>query len=198
MSDGYLGPLGNQPIAIELHNTCYTVAGSPIDGLEDASSRQSFLGEIVPRFFPEPLSGNEMPSWRDLQKLRTSIRTVLHNAIDGEPYNPAAVADLNAFTAQAPTALTAEIDSDDPRLVHAAITHHRSRMSDIILANFAADAIDLITADARQNLRACDAPGCVMVYLRGDPRQQWCSKPCGNRARQARHYHRTHAAPRHE
>jgi predicted RNA-binding Zn ribbon-like protein len=37
------------------------------------------------------------------------------------------------------------------------------------------------------------APGCVLLYVSDHPRRQWCSNACGNRARQARHYRRTHA-----
>jgi hypothetical protein len=40
-------------------------------------------------------------------------------------------------------------------------------------------------------LRACGAPGCVLMFLKDHPRREWCSNACGNRARQARHYDRT-------
>ena len=47
-------------------------------------------------------------------------------------------------------------------------------------------AIEL--ADRNENkLSVCEAPSCGMLYLRDHPRQVWCSKPCGNRARVARY-----------
>jgi hypothetical protein len=44
-------------------------------------------------------------------------------------------------------------------------------------------------------LRACQAPGCVLYFVKDHPRREWCSTACGNRARAARHYrrHRDHA-----
>ena len=71
---------------------------------------------------------------------------------------------------------------------------HGADRTDIVLAAFAADAIDLLTGPLRDEIRACGAPGCVLLYVRDHPRRQWCSNACGNRARQARHYRRTHAA----
>jgi len=43
-------------------------------------------------------------------------------------------------------------------------------------------------------LLACTAPGCWRYFTRSDPRRQWCSAVCGNRARVARHYARQQAA----
>jgi predicted RNA-binding Zn ribbon-like protein len=39
----------------------------------------------------------------------------------------------------------------------------------------------------RDGLQVCGAPSCGMLFLRDHPRQTWCSKACGNRARVARH-----------
>jgi predicted RNA-binding Zn ribbon-like protein len=36
------------------------------------------------------------------------------------------------------------------------------------------------------DLRACGAPGCVLMFVKDHPRREWCSVACGNRARQAR------------
>jgi predicted RNA-binding Zn ribbon-like protein len=33
----------------------------------------------------------------------------------------------------------------------------------------------------------------VLVFLKQHPRREWCSAACGNRARQAGHYRRTHS-----
>jgi predicted RNA-binding Zn ribbon-like protein len=54
----------------------------------------------------------------------------------------------------------------------------------------AEEAIALFSQDARQRLRACLAPGCVLYFLKNHPRREWCSAGCGNRARAARHYQR--------
>ena len=38
MPAAYAGPLRDEPIAIELHNTIYAVGGTVVDGLADAAS----------------------------------------------------------------------------------------------------------------------------------------------------------------
>ncbi len=61
-----------------------------------------------------------------------------------------------------------------------------------VLATVAAEGADLLTAPD-SSLRACQAPGCVLYFVKDHPRRAWCSLACGNRARAARHYarHRT-------
>jgi predicted RNA-binding Zn ribbon-like protein len=54
----------------------------------------------------------------------------------------------------------------------------------------ARDAIDLLTGTTAGDLRACGAPGCILLFVKDHPRREWCSNACGNRARQARHYER--------
>jgi predicted RNA-binding Zn ribbon-like protein len=58
------------------------------------------------------------------------------------------------------------------------------------LAQLAHDAIDMLTGTTAAKLSACQAPGCVLYFVRTHPRREWCSKACGNRARAARHYQR--------
>ena len=60
----------------------------------------------------------------------------------------------------------------------------------IVVAAFARDAIDLLTGPTAGDLRACGAPGCILLFVKDHPRREWCSNACGNRARQARHYER--------
>jgi predicted RNA-binding Zn ribbon-like protein len=73
----------------------------------------------------------------------------------------------------------------------AATDHHGADRADVVISAFAADAIELLTSPRRADLRACGAPGCVLLFLKDHPRREWCSNGCGNRARQARHYRRT-------
>jgi predicted RNA-binding Zn ribbon-like protein len=60
----------------------------------------------------------------------------------------------------------------------------------LALAELARDSIDLLTGPSATKLRACHAPGCVLYFVRSNPRREWCSETCGNRARAARHYRR--------
>ncbi|MCB0944909.1 MAG: CGNR zinc finger domain-containing protein, partial [Mycobacterium sp.] len=52
-------------------------------------------------------------------------------------------------------------------------------------------AVELLTGPAAVRLRACNAPGCVLYFVKTHPRREWCSEGCGNRVRAARHYQRT-------
>jgi predicted RNA-binding Zn ribbon-like protein len=58
------------------------------------------------------------------------------------------------------------------------------------LAGLGHDAIELLTGPTATNLRACNAPGCVLYFVKSHQRREWCSEACGNRTRAARHYQR--------
>ncbi len=58
------------------------------------------------------------------------------------------------------------------------------------LAALGHEAIELLPGPTAVNLRACNAPGCVLYFVKSHPRREWCSEACGNRARAARHYQR--------
>jgi predicted RNA-binding Zn ribbon-like protein len=79
------------------------------------------------------------------------------------------------------------------RVEHGTCFHGATR-AEIILAALARDTIELLTSPLANELRACDAPGCVLTFLKDHPRREWCSQACGNRARQARHYQRARTA----
>jgi predicted RNA-binding Zn ribbon-like protein len=61
------------------------------------------------------------------------------------------------------------------------------------LAQVAEESIQTLAGESAVALRACQAPGCVLYFVRSHPRREWCSVACGNRARAARHYERTRA-----
>ncbi|WP_328498260.1 CGNR zinc finger domain-containing protein [Streptomyces sp. NBC_00414] len=59
-----------------------------------------------------------------------------------------------------------------------------------LVAALARAAIAFLASPDRQRLRACHAPRCVRYFLKDHPRQEWCTRSCGNRARVARHHER--------
>ncbi len=186
MSSSYPGPLRDEPLAIELHNTLYAVGGTAYDGLADASG--AWLEGLANRL---PGGPGARPAADELVALRHAVRAALHVAIDGSPPDAAALKALNAASARAPSSPVAHRRAGD---VVAAIDHHGASRADIVVATLAADAIELITGPRRADLRACGAPGCVLMFLKNHPRREWCSNACGNRARQARHYQRARHA----
>jgi predicted RNA-binding Zn ribbon-like protein len=69
-----------------------------------------------------------------------------------------------------------------------AVAHTAHPLVALALARLAAEAVDLLARPS--TLGVCEAPGCVLYFVRDRPRRQWCSAACGNRARVARHYRR--------
>ena len=120
--------------------------------------------------------------------LRDTVRVALHAAIAAGPQDPATLEAINAASARAASARIARWRPNAPP--EPATTYLWATRADIVLGAFASDAIELLTGPHRQDLRACAAPGCVLLYLKNHPRRAWCSNACGNRARQARHYQR--------
>jgi predicted RNA-binding Zn ribbon-like protein len=62
------------------------------------------------------------------------------------------------------------------------------------IAQVAEGVIELVTGADADRLRACNAPGCVLYFIKTHPRREWCSVACGNRARAARHYAKVRSA----
>ena len=186
-----MGPLRDEPVAIELHNTVYAAGGEPRDGLADAASADAFVGAIAPRLTADGLPGGTGPPAAELVALRAAVRAALRAVVAGDLPPRGALDAINAAAARA--AFSARAVVRDGRVVWS-VDRHGAGRTDVVLAAFAADAIDLLAGPLRGEIRACGAPGCVLLYVRDHPRRQWCSNACGNRARQARHYRRTHAA----
>ncbi len=172
----YSGPLRDEPLAIELHNTLYVAGGEAFDGLDDAAAWLDGLAARLPDI------GGDPPTAAELAALRDAVRAALHAAVDGTPYEPEA---LNRAAARAPRSPAVTPDG------RATVDYHGASRADVVIATLAADAIDLLTGPHRHDLRACHAPGCVLMFLKDHPRREWCSNACGNRARQARHYRRS-------
>jgi predicted RNA-binding Zn ribbon-like protein len=119
--------------------------------------------------------------------LRDAARELLVAAAEGGAPAPSAVAAINDAAAIAPAAHQLRWDADGrpirTRSAFAATDVQRA------LAAIAEDAIALV-CDHRDDLIACEAPGCVRLLLKDHPRRHWCSTRCGDRVRAARHYRR--------
>jgi predicted RNA-binding Zn ribbon-like protein len=191
MPNEYPGPLRDEPLAIELHNTLYTSRGRAIDGLAEAGGPNAWLSAIGRRL-PAGGTGGE-PSPEELVDLRAAVREALHAVVEGRPPPRAAIETLNRASARAPRSAGARWRRTDAPLWEPRV--HTDDRTDVVVAAFAADAIELITGPRRDAIRACGAPGCVLLFLKDHPRREWCSNACGNRARQARHYERTRGRP---
>ena len=189
MGVAYPGPLREEPIAIELHNTLYAVNGNVLDGLADAASADAWFDGLAHRMPRGGGRSRRRPSTRELVELRDAVRDALHAAVDGATPERATLDVINAASARAPRSpIAIWRHGADPL---ATTEYHGASRADVVVAAFAADAIDLLTGPRHADLRTCGAPGCVLMFLKDHPRREWCCNSCGNRARQARHYHRT-------
>ncbi|MBV9195692.1 MAG: CGNR zinc finger domain-containing protein [Solirubrobacterales bacterium] len=189
MTQTYAGPLQDEPLAIELHNTLYASGGQVVDGLATETNTRAWLDALADRL---PSEGNgRLPSRAELLELRDPVREALHAAMDGDAPSRSSLEIINRISANAPRSPMARWRPGTPPV--ADVDLHGASRAAAVLAAFAADTIDLLTGPRRDALRACGASGCMLLFLKNHPRREWCSAACGNRARQARHYARARA-----
>ena len=193
MKHTYPGPLWQEPLAVELHNTIYASGGQARDGIETPDGLRSWLAGIA-EWLPEQARAARATRHSEFLALRAAIREALLAVREGKRVPADALESINRAAELAPTSSHA-VQRPAGR-VEAKTRFHSADPTDVALAALAADAIELLTGSQRENLRACEAPGCVLVFLKDHPRRTWCSEACGNRARQARHYERTRRARR--
>jgi predicted RNA-binding Zn ribbon-like protein len=189
----YQGPIRDEPLPIELHNTLYAVRGEPVDGLADPSGLRAWLSALGDRL-PVAVESVDGRRFEELHSLRASVHEALHAAVERRAMSEPVVAHLN------------ELSARDPRSPYmtqrgaaraSEFRHHALTPTDILLGVIAASTIELVSGPRAADVRACGAPGCVLMFLKDHPRREWCSAACGNRARQARHYARSRRPRRH-
>jgi predicted RNA-binding Zn ribbon-like protein len=188
--DDYAGPARDEPLAVELHNTLYAVRGNGYDGLADNAGADAWLAAMSHRL-PAEARGASVPGAR-LRDLRDAVRAALHAAADGTPLPGGALRALNAAVSAAPRALEGRLG--DGGAVVLAERHPGAGADQIVLAELARSALELVGELDPAELRACGAPGCVLMFVK-DHRREWCSVACGNRARQSRLSQRRAAPP---
>lgn len=195
MTLSYAGgaPLLRDAPALDLANTHYAVRAKVREGLSSALD----LGGWLQALMPEKLSitSAEAVTGENLAQflvLRTAIRGVAEaltseisvSATDISVINDAsrAAPSWPQLTMSADGALKSECGTLVPELEQA-------------LAALAGDAVDLFSGERAAQLRACQAPGCPLFFLKDHPRREWCSGHCGARVRSTRAYRKRTATP---
>jgi predicted RNA-binding Zn ribbon-like protein len=178
-----------EPLAIALHNTIRMGDGELVDALRTQADLRAWLASVRD-LLPAEARRADVRRLDDFRRLRDAVREVLHGAVEDRTPSPSAVRAVNDASRRSPHSVRLV----DPRGDGAAmaVDHHGLDATAVALGAIAADAIELVGTDLRAHLRRCDAPACVLMFVRDHPRRAWCSAACGNRARQARHYRRTH------
>lgn len=133
-----------------------------------------------------------------IRQLRQAIRALFARAVRPEPPSRADAHRIMPISRALDTVNTAAARQPlAPRLIwtkNPAITVESPDLApaDRLAAGVARATIELLAGPHRGDLRACQAPHCVLYFIKEHPRQQWCTPSCGTRARVARHYHRHH------
>lgn len=196
-------PLLGEPLPVELMNTIWADTDGVHDALADAGAAGAWLAAVADRLpVLDGVRGKNLASVGTmaavaLRDLRDALRRLAAEVTDDRRTHAesavaaraSALAIVNGACAAAPvwSELTWAKGAQPRR-------HLRSAEPGAgVVAAIAEQAVELFSG-AHVELRACQAPGCVLYFLRDHPRRQWCSAGCGNRARVARHYQRHHGS----
>ncbi|MFE9094241.1 CGNR zinc finger domain-containing protein [Streptomyces sp. NPDC007264] len=195
-------PLLGEPLPVELMNTIWADRDGVHDALRDPDGTRAWLHAVASRvdlMAPgdlDALTASDLGTLGDrLIGLRDALRRLAAEAtrdprsaaVSDTRELHAAVAVLNRAAGDTPhwSALSWTPGEEPSR--H---TRTSGQAASAAVSAIAEEAITLFSQDARHQLRACLAPGCVLYFLKNHSRREWCSAGCGNRARSARHYQR--------
>jgi predicted RNA-binding Zn ribbon-like protein len=187
--------LPDEPAPVRLMNTIWADRAGVHDDLRTTSDLADWLVAIGATDSPVRVTRDDLARAR---RLRDALRRIAALCTDDTRLAAAsavedidvAIAEINSLVAACPpTPRLALLDGQlvgDTATVGPLVTR--------ALTAVAGEAIELFTGADSPKLRACQAPGCVLYFVRDHPRREWCSTACGNRARAARHYrrHRRH------
>jgi predicted RNA-binding Zn ribbon-like protein len=177
------------PLPLELLNTTFASGGQPRDALTSPADLDAWLDANAEHFptRPSKATAADLARFRDL---RAAARRIFSALVEATQPSTEDIELLNRSSAAAPR--FARLDwQAAPRLTLA--THATASAS--ALGIVATATIELLAGPDRTRISRCQAPGCVLFFLREPRRRHWCSPGCGNRARVARHYAR-HVSPR--
>jgi predicted RNA-binding Zn ribbon-like protein len=178
-------PVGGEPLALDLVDTLITVTDPPTDLLSDQTRALQFWALRRDRLPAEAMP----PDLATTRALRSAIRALLDAQLAKSEPPLDAVEAVNAAAAAAPgsprvdpvsggLAISWQWQTDAPQA--------------LALAAVARSAMEILTGHAGR-LRRCANQACSMLFLADTTRRQWCTPNiCGNRARVARHYRRSH------
>lgn len=178
-------------LPITLANTIYVGHGEIRDALTTTADLVAWLRAARPHMTTlltradfTAVSDDDLACARTL---RDAIRATAGAVSTGQAPRPNELETINATVRLAPS--WRELHGRDRLQARWTST---GRGPTAALAEVAQAAVDLL---ASADVRACQAPNCVLYFVRDHPRRKWCSQACGNRARFARHYARHRSGP---
>jgi predicted RNA-binding Zn ribbon-like protein len=174
---GWLG----QPLALDLANSLARIKpGVMRELLASDDDLDRWLARQAERLPDVDPGSDRLAAFREL---RDTLHEALSAAAAGDPPPARAAAALNDASARSDGHLRLRVDDGTPKAKLAG----SGTALDRALSTVARSAIEVLASPDRERLRICSAPSCGFFFF-GRPDQEWCSVPCGNRARAARHY----------
>jgi predicted RNA-binding Zn ribbon-like protein len=189
-----------EPLPVELMNTVTVIGDEIYDALADDDEAAAWLRAVAQRIDAEagmgsgrPADAETRPAVGALRALRDALRRLAAEAT-ADPRPPATAPDLTR--PEAIVTLNA-LAQARPELVwpadgHPTRSYGANGTTGLAVALIAYQGVELFTGPARDRLRPCLAPNCLLFFAKEHARREWCSPACGNRARVARHYRRHH------
>jgi predicted RNA-binding Zn ribbon-like protein len=178
--------IGVDKAAFDVANTVAISGGVEHDLLEPDGEYERWAAAAA---HSQELIGNDaatiVAARHRLIALRTHIRALLYATTAGEALPKGSITTLNRASRAAPHWSELCDDGGIQEQVEGSPI-------DRLVAQYARSAME-VTADGSAPLRVCGAPSCGMFYRPRRRQQRWCSEPCGNRARFARHYRSRHS-----
>jgi predicted RNA-binding Zn ribbon-like protein len=178
-----------QPLALDLANSLPQIRpGTTRDLLASDDNLDRWLTSQADRL---PRVGHRSERLAAFRELRDTLHEALSAVAAGNPLPAHATQALNAASARSDGHVRLRVRDGAPKAELAG----SGTPLDRTLSTIARSAIELLASPDRERLRTCSAPSCGFFFF-GRPDQEWCSIPCGNRARAARHYARQRANTR--
>ncbi|MGN9845542.1 CGNR zinc finger domain-containing protein [Nonomuraea sp. H19] len=182
-------------LTLEFVSTVGAERSGLVDRLSDADGMTAWVREHAAALDVDPgFTATEQLRAETVQ-LRQAVRALFARAVDPDPPSRADAASLpgfvesldlvNATALAAPTAPQLSWDGE-PALV--TVPAVEAGASAWLRGRLATAAVEFLSGPECTHLRTCQAPRCVLYFIKEHPRQEWCSTACGNRARAARHY----------
>lgn len=174
-----------QGLALDLADTLVIVRDDEtVDHLSQPEQLERWLD--LEKDWLGPIAEGDRPSLAKIRELRDAVRALLAAAASNEAAPQTAADVLNRYSAGA--RWYRQLDLANPAQPRLAYASEAGTREDSVLATIADATIELLAGPDRARVRVCPAPSCGMYFLEARRGQQWCSVPCGNRARVARHY----------
>jgi predicted RNA-binding Zn ribbon-like protein len=182
-------------LTLEFVSTIRAERSGLIDRLSDVESTTAWIRAHAADLDVDPGFTATEEMREQTVRLRQAVRALLARAVAPEPPSRADAAALPGFAESLALVNSAALAAPrapqlswngEPALV--AVPAVAAEPAVRVRATLARAAVEFLAGPERTQLRTCQAPRCVLYFVKEHPRQEWCSTACGNRARAARHY----------